>query len=172
MFHPTVYENLKVAFENVIYDLDNNEGVIKITSREDILDMAVMSRQYMLQFSLLDREDLTAEVRLYSSIADFSTEILEEGDISALVSLVIRFRYRVQDLKRCGEAEMALNQIWKPELPIRQVVLHPYGADEPIWYAISADLRFNRRIGEAQISDIPELVEHMIRSLTVLRELA
>ncbi|GFR38041.1 hypothetical protein PRECH8_13370 [Insulibacter thermoxylanivorax] len=170
MFHPTVYENLKVAFENYLYDLDNQEAVITITNREDILDMAVMSRQFTLQFALAGHEEPTAEVRLYSSVADLAAEILEEGDPSELCSLVIRFRYKVRDLKRCKEAEVILINIWLPELPIRQVILYPYdtASEKPDYYSVSADVRFNRRIGEGQIEDIPNLAEHMIRSLMEL----
>ena len=100
MFHPTVYENLKVAFENYLYDLDNQEAVITITNREDILDMAVMSRQFTLQFALAGHEEPTAEVRLYSSVADLAAEILEEGDPRSCV------RWSFVSVIRCGTLTM------------------------------------------------------------------
>ena len=52
MFDPTVYDNLKVAFENYLYDLDNLDESIHITHRKDQLEMASMSREFILQFSL------------------------------------------------------------------------------------------------------------------------
>ena len=35
MYDPTVFENLKVAFENLLYDMDNIERKINITNRTD-----------------------------------------------------------------------------------------------------------------------------------------
>lgn len=166
MFHPTVFENLKVAFENYIYDLDNNEGVITITNREDILDMAVMSRCLALQFSLSSREDLTAEVRVRSSVESLAAEILEQDEQQTLCALSIRFQYQVQDVSSCSEAEEIMRSIWGTGLPIKQTIHYEYeGPVGPAIYGVEAELVFNRKIGEGQIEDIPELTEHMIRTL-------
>lgn len=52
MFDPTVFDNLKVAMENAVYDLDNLDSRIDITQRIDRLEMSVMSREFGVQFRL------------------------------------------------------------------------------------------------------------------------
>ncbi|MBE1554672.1 hypothetical protein [Sporosarcina limicola] len=53
MYDPTIFENLKVAFENQVYDLDNLDQKITITNRIDRMDFAI-------QFTLVDQPDVTA----------------------------------------------------------------------------------------------------------------
>jgi len=174
MFHPTVYENLKVAFENYIYDLDNREGILSVTHRDDILDLAVMSRSTNLQFALSGYDEPTAGIRLSTSIVELAAEIIEEQADLALCTLAIQFRYEVNDTARCSQVEQLLSSIWEPERPIHQSICFPYEADrehgEDILYTVVAEVTFHRKIGEGQIADIPELVEHMIRTLVEIRD--
>ncbi len=48
MYDPTIYDNLKVAFENHIYDLDNLEHKITIMNRMDRMDYAVLARDFLV----------------------------------------------------------------------------------------------------------------------------
>ncbi|MHA7962595.1 hypothetical protein ACX93W_00520 [Paenibacillus sp. CAU 1782] len=34
-FHPTVFENIKVALENELYDMDNLDGLVTVSGRSD-----------------------------------------------------------------------------------------------------------------------------------------
>ncbi|KHF34038.1 hypothetical protein CM49_03708 [Paenibacillus sp. P1XP2] len=80
MFDPTIFENLKVALENQLYDLDNIDGLIRIIGRDDRLEMSVMSREFAIRFELAGRPEVFAEIRLEASLADLSAEILEIED--------------------------------------------------------------------------------------------
>ncbi|MEI0739291.1 hypothetical protein VQ056_26320 [Paenibacillus sp. JTLBN-2024] len=58
MFDPTIFENLKVALENQLYDLDNIDGLIRIIGRDDRLEMSVMSREFAIRFELAGRPEV------------------------------------------------------------------------------------------------------------------
>ena len=51
MFHPTVFDNIKIALENQIYDYDNLDGILVVTDRSDLLNLALMSREFSLALS-------------------------------------------------------------------------------------------------------------------------
>ena len=77
MYDPTIFENLKVAFENHVYDLDNLEQKITITNRVDRMDFSILARDFAIQFKLADQQDVTAEIGLEASLNDLAGEILE-----------------------------------------------------------------------------------------------
>lgn len=68
MFDPTVFDNLKVAMENTVYDLDNLDSRIDITQRIDRLEMSVMSREFAVQFRLREHPSVTAEIQLKADL--------------------------------------------------------------------------------------------------------
>lgn len=171
MFDPTVLENLKIAFENQLYDLDNIEGKIQITNREDLLDMAVMSRKFTLQFMLAGSGTVTGEVVLESSLDDLAAEILETPGSTPACTLLVRFYKQVRDWpEECRRIAQAVRSVWQPEMPPVQTLSIVYGEEPAVWQDV-IELRFNRRINEDQIEDIPALIEHMIRSLEWLAAL-
>ncbi|KYD22330.1 MAG: hypothetical protein C6P37_08510 [Caldibacillus debilis] len=51
MFDPTAYENMKVILEGYLYDYDM-QGEILIKERNDLINLADMSRTFSLLFSL------------------------------------------------------------------------------------------------------------------------
>ncbi|MBD2867495.1 hypothetical protein [Paenibacillus arenilitoris] len=172
MFDPTVFENLKVAFENELYDLDNLDRAIDIANRTDRLDMAVMAREFALQFRLAGRTDVTAELRLRATLADLAAEILETEGASPGCSLQLRFHLQVSEPDaQCGLIEEALRRIWQPELTPKQTISRVYG-QEPIVHTNRIELDFNRQINEEQMEDIPELARHMLQTLKELRTFA
>lgn len=165
MFDPTVFENLKVAFENQLYDLDNLDARISVIGREDMLDLAVMSRRFVLRFALTGRPDVQASVVLEAGVADLSAEILETPGASPACTLLIRFTQRVNDVEDdCARIERVIRDIWGDELPLKQTLSRVYG-ELPVVWAAAAELRFNRRINEDQMGDLPELIAHMLATL-------
>ncbi|WLD93812.1 hypothetical protein [Alkalihalobacillus sp. AL-G] len=170
MFDPTIFENLKVAFENHIYDLDNLTGEIEITNRIDRLELAVMSREFILQFTLADHKEVEAEIVLQASLKDLSAEILEKpGDIPGC-SLFVRFHKQVKDVSaQCKQIEGVLDDIWEQESPV-QTLRFVYGQEKDN-YMNEIEIKFNRKINEEQMGDIPHLVDHVIESLIELESI-
>jgi len=82
MYDPTIFENLKVAFENHIYDLDNIDRIITIMNRVDRIDLSVLAREFSIQFALVDQPEVTAEIVLEASLQDLAGEILEWTEIN------------------------------------------------------------------------------------------
>ncbi|WP_028610258.1 hypothetical protein [Paenibacillus harenae] len=172
MFDPTVFENLKVAIENQLYDLDNLDRKVDITNRKDLLDMAVMSREFALQFTLAAHKAVTAELRLGASLKELAAEILEQEGAVPACTLRLCFYMRVErPEEKCGHIDRLVQQIWKPEKAPKQTISYVFG-EEPVVYSNRIGLDFSRKINEEQMHDIPELIDHMLLTLTELNAFA
>lgn len=170
MFDPTVFDNLKVAIENELYDLDNLNRVIDITARRDRLDMAVMARELSLSFRLAADRRVEAELLLDTSLRDLAAEILERPGEAAACGLRFRFHLEMNVAGAdavCGEIERCVMDIWLPEDKPLQTLSRIYG-DDTGRCRNCVELGFGRRIGEEQMDDIPELAQHAIRTLEAL----
>lgn len=169
MFDPTIFENLKVAIENQVYDLDNITGQIQIINRIDRLEMAVMAREFALRFTLADDKEVSAEICLEASLQDLASEILEMPGENPGCTLRIRFYMQIENVDvQCKQIEEILMDIWQPEQPPIQTLSYVYG-QEPESYLNTAEIKFNRKINEDQMGDISELLDYMVRSLSKLR---
>ncbi|WP_419873997.1 hypothetical protein [Candidatus Pristimantibacillus sp. PTI5] len=172
MFDPTVFENLKVAFENQLYDLDTLDRKIDIINRKDRLELAVMSREFALQFKLAERASVSAEIQLTASLKDLAAEILELKGETPSCALRLRFYMEMHDInEQCKLVEQIMRRIWEPDTVPTQTISYVYGTEAPI-YSNVIELSFNRQINEEQMDDIPELITHMLQTLTQLNEAA
>lgn len=177
LFDPTIYDNLKVALENQLYDLDNLDERVRVVNRADRLDMAVMSREFALQFVLAGEDRakrIIGEIKLNSSLRDLATELLElqEGDPPGC-SLRLLFHLTVGDVEaECPRIEAAVRELWGTELSVTQTLLFVYGVERGnCGCRDTVELRFNRRIDEEQMNDLPELLEHMLLTLEALEHI-
>ncbi|AZH28868.1 hypothetical protein [Paenibacillus sp. M-152] len=171
MFDPTVFDNLKVAMENAVYDLDNLDSRINITQRIDRLEMSVMSREFGVQFSLREQLGVTAELQLKMDLNNLAAEILEMEDQTPGCSLLLYFDMKIRDIEaQCSRIEKILAEIWKPELRPVQTLSQIYG-EKTSTYHNRIELQFSRQINEDQMEDIPELLEHMLMTLTELNKI-
>ena len=172
MFDPTIFENLKVAFENHIYDLDNMTGEIEVINRRDDLDMAVMSRKLAIEFTLMDQREVSAEVVLTAGIKDLSDEILETPGTNPGCILLICFYKDVRNvMKECQQIEDVIQQIWNLGEKPTQTLSFQY-KKEPHSYVNKIEIQFNRLINEDQMGDIPDLIDHVLQTLVALNKLA
>jgi hypothetical protein len=170
MFDPTVFDNLKVAFENQLYDLDNLAGQMRIINRVDRLDLSVLSREFALRLKLADHGSVHAEIRLEASLKDLATEILEMPGDTPGCALGLRFYLDVEDVTgQCQRIQQILQDIWQPESPPVQTLSFVFGEDRVI-YMDTVELKFHRQINEEQMADIPELIEHVLHTLAALEE--
>ncbi|WP_405153678.1 hypothetical protein [Paenibacillus sp. FSL K6-0108] len=170
MFDPTIYDNLKVGFENHLYDLDNLDELISITDRKDQLEMARMSREFVLQFSLRDCPDVTGEVVLSTSLEDLAAEIMETPGSSSGCRLRLRFRLVVNDPEvQCPSISSILQQSWPEQRKLQHI--HYIFEDQPATYSITAEVHFDRNVNEDQMGDIPDLCDHMVNVLTQLSQM-
>ncbi|WP_314728294.1 hypothetical protein [Bacillus sp. Marseille-Q3570] len=170
MYDPTIFDNLKVAFENYVYDLDNVSGEVSISNRKDKLEMATMSRAFSLQFTLADQKDVTAEILLGASLQDLAAEILETSGEKPGCTLLVRFYKQVEDVEaECSQIEAGMQTIWS-QRPLTQTISFVYGPDQPV-FMNTIEVGFNRKINEDQIEDIPALVDHILETLEQLNSM-
>lgn len=185
LFDPVIFENLKVAMENQLYDLDNLDGRITIINRQDLLDLAIMSRTWSLAFTFpqhMPQPLLRAEIVLRSSVQDLADEILQREGAAPACTLLLRFTCKVeQPAISCPQIEQLISMIWQRELGLKQQLSAFYGAETassgqgeqwlPLYYENVIELPFTRRINEDQMEDIEALLEHAILTLEGLEGL-
>lgn len=171
MYDPTVFENLKVAFENRIYDMDSLEGLIDILNRSDQMDFAIMKRQLSIRFALLGQPDVTVEVVLEAALQDLADEILENDKATPGCTLRLQFEKRVQDMVRqCDEIEKALAIIWEEDIEVSQTLSHEYGAEKSDQLDTIL-VTFKPKLDEEHIPEIPDFLEHVLDSLAELNRI-
>ncbi|MFD0714872.1 hypothetical protein [Paenibacillus sp. GCM10027626] len=170
MFDPTVFDNLKVAFENELYDLDNLEQRIVISGRKDTVELSVMEREFRLHFHLAGQPEISAEISMHMSLKDLAAEILEQPGTEPGCALSIFFYMTVmEEQEQCSRIDKVLKEIWEPSVSIRQTLSHLYGHRQAGW-SNAVELSFHRQINEEQMGDIPELARHMLESLEMLKK--
>lgn len=168
MFDPTIFENLKVALENIIYDLDNLDGKVLVTGRSDRLDMAVMSREFNIRFDLVPATGVTAEIRLEAFLKDLAAEILEmSGDVPGCALSLRFYKEMGEGQSACNAIKELMNVIWEPQVPPIQTLSYVFG-DHPAVLSNRIELKFPHKINENNMSDLPSLVDHVIRTIEEL----
>lgn len=168
MYDPTVFENLKVAFENHVYDLDNLDHKITIMNRMDRMDFSILARDFAIRFMLTDQEDVTAEIGLEASLKDLAGEILEVPGGNPGCTMILRFTKRIQHVNsQCDQIEQALFTIWEDDIELTQTLSFEYGQGSSN-YLNNIELKFKEKINEAHMGDIPNLLYHVLKTMEVL----
>ncbi|GIN97148.1 hypothetical protein J6TS1_30180 [Siminovitchia terrae] len=171
MYDPTHFENLKVAFENRIYDLDNIDGLIAIVDRADRTNHAVLSRELSMKFTLIGLPEVMAEVVLAASLEDLAGEILEIPDAIPGCSLELQFFKRVHDVSvQCEQIREALYAVWENDIELTQTLSFKYG-EEASSYLNRIKVKFNTKISEDNMREVVPFLDHVLKSLELLNEI-
>lgn len=167
MFDPTVFENIKVAFENRVYDLDTIDQAIVVTNRYDRLDLARMNRDFSLQFTLVDQPQVTADLRLKATLQQLADEILEHPNTNPSCALTLRFQMNIPTVQLCERIEQMLRIIWEEDVGITQTVSFQYGqSTEELLNTI--DVQFKTKLMEENIPEISAFLHYVLESLRKL----
>ncbi|GIO03681.1 hypothetical protein NW801_16235 [Brevibacillus laterosporus] len=182
MFHPIIYDNIKVVLEGAVYDHDL-DGDILVINRVDAVDLAKFGRYFHIQFHLLSsKEDtskhkVTAEIQLSTELADIASEQLEQTlAVPMGCRICIHFDVSMRDVRyESVQVIDLLNEIWGHRPHITQQVM--FTVDEhqefrwpPEQFQVRIKLDFHRKIDEGNIPDINEIVAYCIESLRLLEE--
>ncbi|GIN71870.1 hypothetical protein J14TS2_23450 [Bacillus sp. J14TS2] len=171
MFDPTVFENLKVSFENHLYDLDNIDQKILIQNRKDQMDFATLSRCLSLEFILADQPEVIAELRLESLLEDLAGEILEMPEAQPGCTLLLRFTKPVSEPReQCRQIEEALYSIWEDEIELTQTISFVYGQDSQ-FFTNRIAVRFKPKLTEEHMGDIKNFLTYVLESLEQLQRI-
>lgn len=183
MFHPLVFDNIRVVLEGTMYERDF-DGDITISGRSDIMDMAIFKRQFQVEFRLAQRDGddphtVWARLQLATTLADIAAEQLEEPLLTEVIgcTICIHFYMRVYDVPaEAPEIAELLNQVWGNRPSVTQTL--KTDLDEhllnwpPRYFVNQVTLDFQRKITEGNIEDLRDLLDHTIKSLLALQEFA
>lgn len=171
MFDPTIYENLKVVVEGELYDRDS-DGEIAIINREDIVNLATMSRSYLVTFTLKNSPQLfTATIKLNATASDLYREILAENQQIGC-KLILFLQGPIKDIvKTPALIEDLLADKWNNRPTIEQQIYFDWKKSEIKKYFLKIKLTFNRNINEDHISDFSEIITLLTKSLEVVEKI-
>lgn len=162
MFDPTIYENVKVVLEGELYDRDL-DGEITIINRSDLVDLATLSRTYVVSFE--ENSDVKITIHLHANLESFSAEQLELEDIQPGCELKLSFEITISDSEVCEKIYKVVKGIWGERPYISQTLSHQYNQNR---ITNTIELQFNRKINEDQISDLTTIVDYTIRTANEL----
>lgn len=169
MFDPTIYDNLKVVFEGGLYDLDE-EGRAVVSGREDLVDLASMSRTFRMQ--VRKREGCcSACLELSSGLLDFAGELrhIRLADELPGCRLRLSFDLPYEYGNHCPSIQGHLESVWGEVAEIvheQTRILLPDGGTGK--YRVL--LEFRDKIDEHNIEDVEPLLEHFVATLDVLEK--
>ncbi|MFC7366723.1 MULTISPECIES: hypothetical protein [Bhargavaea] len=171
MSDPTIFENLKVAFENHLYNLDNLEGRILVTGRSDLMDVADLSRTLIIRFVRTDLPDIPVEVELSASASDLAGEILEIPETEPGVTLRVRFEKPVTDpAEQCEKIGVILTDLWERDIRLTQTLSFDYPQGEKGW-TNRVEAVFNTRLDEDHMGAIGGFAESVIEAAGRMTEI-
>jgi hypothetical protein len=178
VFHPLVFDNIRVVLEGAVYDRDF-EGAITITGRSDVMDLATFERLFQIEFRPAEKADsdaaVTAQIQLRTSLADIAAEQLEKPLTEHVgCTICIHFFLEISDVPRETDAITAiLNEMWGHRPHITQTVKARLDEHRPEWppqrFANQITLDFHRKIDEGNIEDLRRLIDHTVDSLVHLQ---
>ncbi|WP_274363616.1 hypothetical protein [Paenibacillus thermotolerans] len=171
MFDPTAFDNWKVVVEGAFYDADR-EGAIVVVGREDLIDLAGMSRSFRISASL-PGQSARAELRLFSGLEDFTAErhaasLNEEPPGIRMELLLTLPGERVKDI---AAIHGSIESLWFPDAEIRHSLTvsvdpaQPQAAASPEGSEYAVAMTFCNKWGEDRLSDIDELLRRLIETL-------
>jgi hypothetical protein len=170
MYHPSVYDNLKVVLEGAVYDLDFS-GAIEIIDRKDIVDLAVMARTYSVHFVVSGiSESFTGKLVLSSGLDEYATEKLEDNPEGAGSKLSVYIRTPVYEIETDCKQLLSILKKWNSEDlkgDIVQKLTYMYGEPRNVFHnTISIDL--HKRVTE----DDTETFTHVLKQvITTIKEM-
>jgi hypothetical protein len=169
LFDPTAFDNMKVVIEGALYDLDL-EGEIEIIDRNDLMNMAKMSRSFNVCFRLADKvsHKVTAKMEIESTLNNLASELLPDSKSKSQQGCHLRLNFFHKGVPHEDYLES-----------IKQVLLEIWGANRKIIQSVTlippettADhtitIEFDRIIGEEQLDDLVEMIDFMVITLQKL----
>jgi hypothetical protein len=173
MFDPTAYENMKVIIEGSLYDRDL-DGEITILDRNDIINMAKLSRTYEISFAIRNEDVVKCTFSLSAELKNLAAELLPSSKSTLLSGSRIQIGFQLDHPSQKEIdvlIERELKSIWGNERSIKQMIhINPSIPVERIHKVIT--IEFNRLVFEDQIDDMVAMVDYMILSLRKIRKFA
>lgn len=170
MFDPTIFENIKVVLEGLLYEIDA-EADIQITDRKDLIDLARMDRCAMLTFNRSSGQT-PATMIIKADTGVLSKEILGHPPDQLKIALKVDFHVSIKDPESdCEALTFILSKIFRNErIKILQTIMQEYGPVRKKLYS-HVSMRFLDGINEHSIDQLESLCEKILVALDKMDEL-
>jgi hypothetical protein len=167
MYHPSVYDNLKVVFEGVVYDSDFS-GEIEIIDREDIVDFAVIEKRNSISFIVLGISDsIKGKMVLRTNLENLATEKLQDNPEGAGCQLSIHIETPVYEIETdCKKLQMILRKWTTGEIKskIEQKLTYIYGESRNVFYN-TVSIHIEKPVTEDDTERFSEVLGEVIASI-------
>ncbi|WP_453995601.1 hypothetical protein [Bacillus nitroreducens] len=161
MFHPTVFDNIKVVLEGALYDLDL-EGPLLIMDRVDQVEMAKLGRNYRITFKDKAIDEINAYIDLRIDLDNQVRDLKRPDDLNPGCQLEIGFIFNLDSLDTCPKVEQELTRIWGETRDIQQEISFIYNTNR---YTNNSKIIFHRLIHEDNMDDLLVMVDYIIESI-------
>jgi len=168
MFDPTAFDNMKVVMEGALYDLDLS-GRIVIMDRNDLVNMAKMSRKFDISFQLPGKT-ATASIEMESNLVNLAAELIPKSDTSNFAGCTVKLEFSFESAANVVDyhaIEKIFSDIWGPTRKITQTTHLKPLMNESARHIITVE--FDRLIGEDQMDDLIEMLDYILTSLDRLQ---
>lgn len=172
MFDPTAFDNMKVVLEGALYDLDL-DGEIRIIDRNDIMNLAKMSREFDVSFELVEEKGIpiVANFQLKAKLENLASELLPETKSSSIAGchLELSFSFINKNeqmyFERLNDVFLS---IWGQNRNILQTAsFDPLNKNDYVKNKVS--IGFNRVIEESQLEDLTDVVSFMLETIQKIK---
>lgn len=167
MFDPTAFDNMKVVIEGALYDLDIS-GEIIITDRNDLINLAKMSRRFNVSFQL-PNSTVIAKMELGAKFVNLAAELLPSTSSEQLAGSHVKLQFFLEHAERIDVQEIKdiLLDVWGSTRKISQSVhYNPLEIEKKMTNEITVE--FGRLISEDQIDDLVQMTDFIITTLKKL----
>lgn len=178
MFDPTIYDNLKVVFEGALYDLDR-AGRILVTGRDDLVNLATMSRTFVMQVEKPENATCAAKLELSSTLVNFASELrrMRLADEVPGSMLTLTFELPERMVVHSPALDEHFQAVWAEVADVVHERLAPFEPnpekrrlEETPDGVYRITLYFKGKIDEDNIEDVVPLLEHFISSLETIED--
>ncbi len=168
MFDPTIFDNLKVVMEGAVYDQDF-EGNLQVIGRSDNIDLAIMSREFSINFQLCNHIQTSCRWVLSSSVRQLSSEILggvqsTEQGCSTTVEFIINTQY---DESKIHNIKSIIDNVWL-DRECEYSIISTYPIKDNI--QLKARIDFLRVLLEEDIDDLMIMLNYIEKTLKLLQK--
>ena len=158
---------MKVVFEGALYDRDNR-GEIIIMDRNDMVNLAKMSRQFEVMFQLPESR-VWAKIEMKSNMVNLAAELLSsiQNEQQAGCYLKLKFVIEKTEVLNFQELKNILMDVWGDA---REISVNTYNnpLEKEKNQLTILTVSFGRLITEEQIEDLFEMTDFMITTLEQL----
>lgn len=173
MFDPTAFDNMKVVLEGALYDLDL-DGEIAIIDRNDIVNMAKLSRSYDITFTKNMNSSIPCTILLEAGLANLAAELhpsaLNEKIAGANLSITFTLQHENNKILH-NRIAAEMTNIWGSNRSCKQqVCFNPLETINKVKNEVT--ITFNRLILEDQMDDLTSMIDYILSSIEKLSELS